>query len=88
MLTFEYTKSPDNISSRVIKVLTYPSDKYFGVDLTELDQEDQGRVAHKLHDAYTKYMQEVKSIMAEADIVNNFRYFLANKTSNVVKEEL
>ena len=88
MMTFDYVKSPTDISSRVIRVLSYPSDKYFGIDLTELDQEDQGLVAHKLHDAYIKYMQEVKDIMAEADIVNNFRYFLANKTSNVVKEEI
>jgi enolase len=82
-ITFEYTKSDIDTSKRVFEVLSPASDKYFGVDITELDQEAQGVVMDKFHSAHIKYMQEVKEIMQGADITNNFRHFFANKMSNI-----
>jgi hypothetical protein len=46
---FQYKKSPEDISSRVVFLLSsrvvfllsVPGDKYFGVDLSEFDEDEQ-----------------------------------------------
>lgn len=84
ILSFNYLKKGATVPEyKVVFSLVTPSDKYFGIDITELDPEDQGLISTKLADAKAKYQEEIEKIMLEYDIKHNFRYYFAHKMSDL-----
>lgn len=85
ILSFDYLKKDATVAEpKVIVPLVNPSDKYFGVDITELDPEDQGLISTRLAEAKRKYTEDVENIMTEYDIKHNYRYYFDHKMSNIV----
>lgn len=83
VMTFQYMKSPNDITDRVFVALGEPSDKFFGVDITELDDEEQGLFMAGVNKAFEEYTEQLNVLMQEFDIKNNYRYFKPEKMVNV-----
>lgn len=84
-LSFDYNKDGKE-THREYVCLSEPSDKYFGVDVSELDIEDQAVFYAKLSDMYDKLVEDTNTLMAEYDIKFKYRYFKPEQMSNIVKE--
>ncbi len=87
-LSFKYTKSNGKQSDRVIVPISSPSKNVFGIDISELSQEEQATFAVQVGEARIKYMDEVNSIMAQFDVSTMYRNFLADKMGDIVEEEI
>ena len=83
---FTYTKTPTDITDRVVIVLSTPSNKYFGIDVSDLDMEDQALVDEEIRRATESYNDRIKEIMTKFDIRTNYRSFLLEKMSNIIVE--
>ena len=83
VLTFKYEKEPGSISERVLAAITQPSDKYFGIDISELDFEDQGLFVNELDDILEEQKEKIDALMVEYDIKHKYRTFLAAKMSEI-----
>lgn len=82
-LTFTYTKSDKSQSERTLLALTYPTDKYAGIDITMLEPNEAAEFvkrATQLHDAYVMNLQRLQ---AEFDLKHNYRQFNASGVSDL-----
>lgn len=87
VMTFQYMKSPDDITDRVFLSLGEPTNKYFGVDIGELSEEEQGLFISGVNKAFEEYTEQLNTLMQEFDIKNNYRYFIPEKMVNVKVDE-
>ena len=86
MLSFQYTKEDGKVSDRVFIPLESPTNKYFGIDISELSIEDQGIFAAKMQKIQEDKEQAEHALMHDFDIKFKFRYFVPEKMSNIVDE--
>ncbi len=87
ILSFTYTKDNGDVSSRDFIPLVNPTAKnYFGIDITELDYEDQVFFSKEIQDIEDRKQAEIKAIMEKYDIAHAFRTFSPSKMSEVVME--
>jgi len=82
-MTFKYNKDGD-ITNRVFFALTSPSDKYFGVDITELDIEDQGSFIVDLEDIVNEQREKISKLMEQYDIKHRYRSFFQKQMTEVI----
>jgi hypothetical protein len=76
---FQYKKSPEDISSRVVFLLSVPGDKYFGVDLSEFDEDEQLYYMREL-----EILAEImKQGIEDLGLQSNYRLFSQNKVVKV-----
>jgi len=88
VLTFEYTKQGSTESKpKVVIALSNPSDKYFGIDITELDLEEQGSITAEIWDEVLKHKERLAEIMFKYDIKHNYRYYFPEKMENLIIED-
>lgn len=85
-MSFQYTKENGEVSNRVFRPFAYPGTNYFGVDITELDIEDQVAFDEAMTLIEDEKAEKVKALMAMMDIKNNFRSFKAERMSNIVQD--
>lgn len=76
---FQYRKSPEDISSRTVFLLSVPGDKYFGVDLSEFDEDEQLYYQRELE----ILAEVVKQGIEDLGLQNNYRMFSQNKVVKV-----
>lgn len=86
IMEFTYTKSPTDVSSRVFIPLVKPTDKYFGIDVSDLDVEDQVGIEDEINEINEGRDQKINEIMARYDIRHNFRSFIPSKMTDIVDE--
>lgn len=86
VLAFTYTKDNGEVSNRVFVPLVSPTDKYFGVDISELDYEDQVFITKELYDLEQEKYKQVRELMAKYDINHSFRTFIPSKMSSISTE--
>lgn len=86
MLSFQYTKDDGKVSNRVFIPLESPTNKYFGIDISELSIEDQGIFAAKLQKIQEDKEEAVHSLMFDYDLKFKFRYFVPEKMSRIIEE--
>jgi len=86
IMEFTYTKSPADVSSRVFIPLVKPTDKYFGIDVSDLDVEDQALIANELDQLNQERSDKIETIMAKYDVRTNYRSFIPSKMSDIVDE--
>jgi hypothetical protein len=87
-VTFTYKKNlEDKGSERVLIPIHFPSTKYFGIDITQLDVEDQVNIEKKVVELQGRYLESLNTIMKEFDCSNSFRTFFEDKMSSIIKEE-
>ncbi len=82
-ISFDYEKESGGKSYRVVHTLVEPTDKYFAIDLSELDTEDQGMFIAKLEDILDERTQLIEKLMVEFDIKHKYRYFKPERMSNI-----
>lgn len=88
MITFKYTKKENDVSNRVFIPLVTPAAKnYFGIDITELSDEDQGIFMAEMSIIKEENNAKINALMKKFDIVHNFRAFSPEKMSDIVNEE-
>lgn len=88
IISFDYLKKgAEATQPKVMIPITVPSNKYFGIDITELDPEDQGEISAKLESMQAKFKEEVENLMIDYDLKHCYRYFFEEKMSNVIEEE-
>ncbi len=85
LTSFDYSKT-DKTTKRVAVVLNDPSNHLFAIDVTELDDVDQGLIFAELMGATTEYRAKTAAIMAKYDVAHNYRRFDPLKMTNVVNE--
>lgn len=68
---FLYKKADGEVSKRLIFVLNSPSDSYFGIDLSEFDQQDQNNYRLMLE----SMMDSVKEEIEKMGLEHNYRRF-------------
>lgn len=85
-IDFDYTDSKGKESSRTLVVISEPSEKYFGIDISELGASDSGEIIAELKEAMEYHKAELEHIMAKYDIKGSFRFFFANKMTNTSYE--
>ena len=86
MLTFTYTKDDGKATKRDVVVINSPTDKYFGIDLSELSEEDQGIFEVKYQNIMDVKDEAIHQLMSDMDVRFKFRYFIPSKMTNVVKD--
>jgi hypothetical protein len=84
--SFDYTKSDNKTSKRVLVPFVKPSNAYEGIDITELDTEDQALFVTALEQAQQEYLAKVAELEAEYDVRYRFRKFLLDRISNLKTE--
>lgn len=83
LMEFTYTKSPTAVSRRVFIPLSVPSNKYFGLDLSDLDVEDQALVLSEVGAIEREKQEAIEKVMEKYDIRTQFRTFLEEKMSDI-----
>jgi hypothetical protein len=87
-ITFDYTKKDGSTSERTLLAITEPhpaTDKYAGIDISELTPEDGAEFVTRYENLYEKYLSETKELQAEFDVKHNYRQFFADSMSNVIE---
>lgn len=87
-MTFDYTKDTGKKSRREFFPLTVPNNMYEGIDITELNVEDQAMFIAEMEAAKSDYAAECMRINKKYDIVKNYRRFDPLKMTNVFKESV
>jgi hypothetical protein len=88
LITFNYTKAPGKVSARVLLTLTVPNTMYEGIDISELDQEEQALFSYEMDKAREAYIDAMAVIQDKFDVKTNYRRFDPSKMSEVLKEVL
>ena len=86
LITFTYTKSPTDISQRAYVSLSVPNKNYFGIDVSDLDVEDQVLFAAEIEEIERDKQMKIELAMDKYDVRTNFRSFNPEKMSNIVEE--
>lgn len=83
-LSFDYTKDDGKESHRDFVCITEPTDKYFGIDVSELGIVEQAEFYDKVQRLYETLHADTLALMQEFDIKFKFRYFKPDSVRNVV----
>ncbi len=86
--SFTYTKTDGSTSERVLLVMSEPYKFVTGVDISELNDEDQAMFAISMGAAHDAYLQRMIEIQDKYDVVHNFRQFDPVKMTNVKQEHV
>lgn len=84
-LTFKYTKRDGSVSERTLLAFIQPTDKYAGIDLSELDPVDAQAFIQEVEDAHNGFLQVLNSIQERYDVVHNYRQFLKDGVSDLTE---
>lgn len=82
ILEFDYVDAKGKHSHRVVWPIAGPSDKYFGIDLSEFSAEEQEFLSNALDEIYSVYLAEIKGL----GLGSNYRYFKEDNVSGLAKQ--
>lgn len=75
LYTFNYTKKDGSISERMLLAMGSPTDKYSGIDLSELEPVDAVKFASEAEQLHEQYVQSLKRLQAQYDVKHSYRQF-------------
>lgn len=85
-INFTYKKANGSTSERNLLVTQAPSDKFAGIDMSEMTDPVQMaefiKLATQLHDVYVMKLNEIQ---AAFDLKHSYRQFFEAQMSNVTK---
>jgi hypothetical protein len=87
-ITFNYTKKDGSTSERTLLAITEPhpaTDKYAGIDITELSPEDGAKFVSKYEQLYEEYLEATRELQAQYDVKHSYRQFFASGMSDVIE---
>jgi hypothetical protein len=82
-LNFKYTKKNGSVSNRTILALVVPTDKYEGIDLSEIGPEGAACFVADVMDAYDNFLGTLDILQDQYDLNNSYRQFLASGVSEL-----
>lgn len=82
LLEFDYVDAKGKHSHRVVWPISIPSDKYFGVDLSEFADDEREFLKDQLDAIYNVYLEEIKQL----GLGSNYRYFKEENVSRFTKQ--
>lgn len=88
LISFKYTKPKDgSVSDRLLLALSEPgtSNKYSGIDLSELDPVEAQRFVDASSELYAKYLEDTKVLQNKFDLKFAFKHFLDEGVSDLVE---
>jgi hypothetical protein len=86
IMTFDYVKANGTKSHRDVIMLRAPTDLYFGVDVSELPEEERITIAVELARVKGIYDKAISAVMHDHDVVHNFRQFNPESMTNIESE--
>lgn len=84
-LTFNYAKKDGSTSSRTILAQVTPTNKYAGIDLSELDAVEAENFITQAQEAYAAYIMRLTQLQAQFDLKHSYKQFLASGMSNITE---
>lgn len=84
-LTFNYAKKDGSTSSRTLLAQVVPTDKYAGIDLSQLDASDAAEFIALSRVLHAEYIEKMQALQAHYDLTHNYRQFLASGMSNITE---
>lgn len=85
---FEYTDTKGKITQREVFVVTMPTNKLSGIDVTELTEEEQAVFAIEYDALVDEFHSKVDALKKQFDITHNFRQFLETGIKNLELENV
>lgn len=83
IITFKYTKSDGSTTERVLLPFTTPGKMYAGMDISELDTEDQAFYITEVEKAKAEYTEKLAQIARDFDMQHRYRQFKEENMSDV-----
>lgn len=87
VMTFNYHKDDNSISARVFIPISHPTDKYFGIDISELDFEDQALFSEEYFRLVDELKAKTDELMEKYDCKYKYRSFFPEKMKNIVFDQ-
>lgn len=84
-ITFDYTKKDGSTSERVLMVVGAPTDKYSGVDLSELDPTKAAQFVVEYETLHSNFMLEAQKLQAKYDLKHSYRQFFESGMKNIIE---
>lgn len=78
-IEFNYTDRNGKTTAREVLVLQNPNNKLAGVDVTELDAEDQAWLATEYNRLQSAFQEAVLALYHKYDVTNNYREFVPER---------
>lgn len=88
VLHFTYTDQKEKNSLRSLLALRIPSDKYFGIDFSELDDHAANSFLYEMQKLMEEHKKQLETVMLEYDIKSSYRQFFKHRMSEVIEEDL
>lgn len=85
---FQYTDLKNKISNREVLVVQEPNAKLSGIDVTELEPEQQAAFAVQFEAIRSTYLNQLKALQESFDVKYSFRQFFPEKMEIVEQDEL
>jgi len=86
IMTFTYNKDGE-LSDRVFIPLVNPTNKYFGIDISELEVVDQVAFDEEVFRIQDEQKAKMDALMEKYDCKYKYRAFFPEKMTNVVFEK-
>jgi hypothetical protein len=88
IMNFTYTKPDGKTSKRTFVSIRSPFTDYFGVDISELSEEDQAIFTAEMQSIEDAKTNAINELMIKFDVKNNYRKFLAERMSDISVEDI
>jgi hypothetical protein len=82
-MSFRYTKANGDVSTRVFIPIVTPSKNYFGIDISELDIDEQLEFEQAMKDIYAEKELKLAELMHKYDVRHSFRTFSPERMEDV-----
>lgn len=88
ILNFTYTKADGSTSNRTVMPITTPSEGFFGIDLSEVEDEDLVSFVLAYERLYKEFQEKVDALLVSSDLKYNYRLFLQGNMSDIEHDEI
>lgn len=83
ILTFNYTKSDGETSRRTLLTFVKPTNLYGGIDMSELEIEDQVYYVTEVEKAKAEYEAKLAILANDYDLKHRYRQFKPDNMTNI-----
>ena len=84
-LTFKYTKKDGSTSERTLLAMITPSDKYAGIDVSELSADEAAEFMARAQTMHDEFIEDLQALQEEFDLKHSYRQFFATGMSEIVE---
>ena len=85
---FTYTDTKGKTKERQVLVISEPSDKLKGIEVSELPEQDAKAFSEAYSAAQDAFHANIEALKAEYDMKHNFRQFFASKIEAMTVEQI